>query len=143
MFHGTVHSLIHRNAAVVGQYSGGDGVDVEVVVVVAGYGDVPHPPGCDLGRPAAGDCIGAAAGDAEAGPVAQRPGLGPVTAVPAGGGDPERVVAGGVKERGFVTGPDLQVIEVTVSKVLQTAPKPDQQWPSISMLLIGFASPKA
>src|SRR5258708_28271942 len=90
-----------RRTAVVDKYSGDRGVDVEVVVVVAGYGDVPHPPGCDLGHPAAGDCNGAAAGDAEAGPVAQRPGLGPVAAVPAGGGCPQAGGGGGRKWHGF------------------------------------------
>src|SRR5258708_31198956 len=79
-----------RRTAVVNKYSGDRGVDVEVVVVVAGYDDVPHPPGCDLGHPAAGDCNGAAAGDAEAVPVSPAPRPGPVPPRPPRGVDPEQ-----------------------------------------------------
>ena len=94
--------------AVVDEYIGGGGGDVEVVV--AGDGEVPHPAGPVAGRVAAGDGGGAACGGAQAGAVAEGAGLDPAV----GGGVPERVVAGGVDDRGPAVGADGQVVPVGV-----------------------------
>src|SRR6266550_6474566 len=79
---------------VVDEYIGGGGGDVEVVV--AGDGEVPHPAGPVPGGVAAEGGGGAACGGAQAGAVLQGGGLDPAV----GGGVPERVVAGGVDDRG-------------------------------------------
>src|SRR5712691_1710505 len=63
----------------------------DVEVVVAGDGEVPHPAGPVPGGVAAKHSGGAADGGAQAGAVFQGGGLDPA----AGGGVPERVVAGG------------------------------------------------
>jgi hypothetical protein len=59
----------------VDEYIGGGGGDVEVVV--AGDGEVPHPPGPVLRRVAAQHGRGAACGGAQVGAVAEGGGLDP------------------------------------------------------------------
>jgi hypothetical protein len=69
------------------KYWRGECVEVEVVVVVAGDGEVPHPAGVLAGCPSAGDDRGVATVRcAQAGAVPQGPGLDPelAGAVPAG-----------------------------------------------------------
>jgi hypothetical protein len=90
--------------------SGICGVDVEVVVVAAGDGQVPHPPGGDGGVVPAEGSGGGAGGGAQAGAVLEGGGLDPAV-VP---GVEEQVIAGGVDDRGPVRGGDAQVIQVSV-----------------------------
>jgi hypothetical protein len=85
-------------------------VDVEVVVVAAGDGQVPHPPGGDGGVVPAEGSGGGAGGGAQAGAVLEGGGLDPAV-VP---GVEEQVIAGGVDDRGPVRGGDAQVVQVAV-----------------------------
>src|SRR5581483_4548169 len=80
----------------------------DVEVVVAGDGEVPHPSGGMAGCPAAddGDMVTGRGAEVVAG--VQAGGTGPA----AGGGVPERVVAGGADDGGPGSGPDLQVVQV-------------------------------
>jgi hypothetical protein len=71
-------------STVVDEYGGGGGLDVEVVV--AGDGEVPHPAGAVLGVMAAEGGGGGAAGGAEVGAVFEGGGFDP----PVGGGCPRR-----------------------------------------------------
>jgi len=91
------------------------GEDVEVVVVVAGDGEVPHPASGDLGDPAPDDGGCASVRGMQVVAVAQGPGLDPAPAVPACGWDPEEVAAGGINDCGAVVLLDFQVVEIGVA----------------------------
>jgi hypothetical protein len=75
-----------RNGAVVYEDGCGGGVDVEVVIAVAGDGEVPHPACGGLGSPSAEDGYRTACGGAQVGAVPEGGGLDPVAAPPGGGG---------------------------------------------------------
>ena len=96
--------------AVMDEYSGGDSVDVEVMVVVTGDGEVPHPVGGNLRGPAADDGGGAVDRGAKAGAVFEGGGLDS----PVRRGVPEQMVRGGLDDRGAVPGLDSEVVEVGV-----------------------------
>lgn len=86
-------------------------VGVEVVVVAAGDGQVPHPAVAVAGGVSADDGGGgAAARAAELVAAVQLVGLDPAVA----GEVEEQVAAGGVDDRGLVLGPDFQVVPVGV-----------------------------
>lgn len=99
-----------RYRAVVDEDGGNGGVDVEVVVIAAGDGQVPHPPVMVPRRASADHCHSSSAGGAQVVTVPERGGLDP----PVLGEVVEQVPAGGIDDRGLVPVPDSQVVAVGV-----------------------------
>ena len=104
-------TFVRLTVDIVHEHGASSGTDVEVVVVLAGDGEVPHPASRHPRSQATGDRDGATTGGAQLGALLQGGGgSGPVV----GALVPEQVAAGRLDHRGTASGADLQVIQVLV-----------------------------